>query len=216
MAVTTNSLMALAMASMHSMKSEQPAAPADAALAAAGALGTRTAEDEAFLLANYPKCLEDVTEKWLGLLLRAEVTGKSIKVKLEAGVTGDAAIFNLEYAAGSTAGPATIVLKYAKGLEASRELAQDARMYEKETFFYRDLHSKVAAVLPIPGVFDVFIDPERPKEFFCIAMEDLSVDFQTCDQIKGKETHTHTPTCRTRRAVSAYCSLQAQAAPRPR
>ena len=56
----------------------------------------------------------------------------------------------------------------------------------------------------------------RPKEFFCIAMEDLSVDFQTCDQIKGKETHTHTPTCRTRRAVSAYCSLQAQAAPRPR
>ena len=85
MAVTTNSLMALAMASMHSMKSEQPAAPADAAPAAAGALGTRTAEDEAFLLANYPKCLEDVTEKWLGLLLRAEVTGKSIKVKLEAG-----------------------------------------------------------------------------------------------------------------------------------
>ena len=54
-------------------------------------------------------------------------------------MTGDAAILALKYAEGST-GPETIVLKYAKDLEANRVLAQDANMYEKETFFYRELH----------------------------------------------------------------------------
>ena len=54
-------------------------------------------------------------------------------------MTGDAAILALKYAEGST-GPETIVLKYAKDLEANRVLAQEANMYEKETFFYRELH----------------------------------------------------------------------------
>ena len=41
-------------------------------------------------------------------------------------------------------------------------------------------------MLDIPGVIDVFIDPEKPKEFFCIGMEDLNVSgFETCDQITG-------------------------------
>ena len=62
-----------------------------------------------------------------------------IKAKLEAGVTGDAAIVGLEYAEGSS-GPESIVLKYAKSLAANRALAQDTNMYEKETFFYMELH----------------------------------------------------------------------------
>ena len=59
-------------------------------------------------------------------------------------MTGDAAILALKYAEGST-GPETIVLKYAKDLEANRVLAQEANMYEKETFFYRELHRSAAA-----------------------------------------------------------------------
>eukprot|EP01046_Picozoa_sp_COSAG06_P021828 COSAG06_NODE_1659_length_8780_cov_82.087663_3_plen_122_part_00 len=67
------------------------------------------------------------------------VTAQVIKAKLEAGVTGDAAIVGLEYAEGSS-GPESIVLKYAKSLAANRALAQDTNMYEKETFFYMELH----------------------------------------------------------------------------
>ena len=171
---------------------------------------TRSEADQAFLLANYPKRLEDVTIEWLSTLLHSKVSKGEVKVKLEAGVTGDAgmlcavhqfcfisrtvvvhacmahgvtAIFGLDYDKGSS-GPASIVLKYAKSLPASRALAQDANMYEKETFFYMNLHSLVAPVLPIPYVVDVFIDPEKPKEFFCIAMENLSVDYEAMDQIK--------------------------------
>ena len=48
-------------------------------------------------------------------------------------MTGDAAILALKYAEGST-GPETIVLKYAKDLEANRVLAQEANMYDHTTF----------------------------------------------------------------------------------
>ena len=33
----------------------------------------RSDEDKAFLVANYPKCLEDVSSEWLGVLLHAQV-----------------------------------------------------------------------------------------------------------------------------------------------
>ena len=77
------------------------------------------------------------------------LSSQSVKLKLEAGVTGDAAIFNLSYAEGSS-GPASIVLKYAKSLEGNRQIALEANMYEKETFFYKELHDLVGRVLPIP------------------------------------------------------------------
>eukprot|EP01043_Picozoa_sp_COSAG02_P013107 COSAG02_NODE_519_length_20760_cov_60.588819_13_plen_160_part_00 len=99
----------------------------------------RTEEEKAFLISKYPKKLEDIEVDWLSALLRATVSKMVIKVKLEAGVTGDAAIVGLEYAAGSS-GPESIVLKYSKDLEGNRQLALDANMYEKETFFYTNLH----------------------------------------------------------------------------
>ena len=142
-------------------------------------------------------------------------------------MTGDAAILALKYAEGST-GPETIVLKYAKDLEANRVLAQEANMYEKETFFYRELHRSAAAaaaaasartsapnaalplaslaepVLPVPGVIDVFVDPEKPKEFFCIAMEDLnSTGFETCDQIVGMAPNVTTQPSPSQRSCAA-------------
>ena len=41
---------------------------------------------------NYPKNLESVTPEWISVLLRAKIKSMSIKKKLEAGVTGDAAM----------------------------------------------------------------------------------------------------------------------------
>ena len=96
-------------------------------------------------------------------------------MKLEAGVTGDAAIFNLEYASGDGGGPASIVLKYAKAMAANRQLAQECMMYEKETFFYKELHDLVSPVLPIPEVFGVFVDPVKPEEFVS-GLQDVGVE----------------------------------------
>ena len=77
------------------------------------------------------------------------------------------------------------MLKYAKSIEANRQLATSTRMYEKECHFYTKLHAMMGDVLPIADCLGVYVDPEKPDEFFCIAMEDLSVDFEPCDQIVG-------------------------------
>jgi hypothetical protein len=105
----------------------------------ASGIAPRSAEEKAFLISKYPKKLEDIEVDWLSALMRCTVSKMVIKVKLEAGVTGDAAIVGLEYAAGSS-GPESIVLKYSKDLEGNRQLALDANMYEKETFFYTELY----------------------------------------------------------------------------
>ena len=47
------------------------------------------------------------------------------------------------------------------------------------------LHSSMGKVVPIADCLGVYVDAEKPDEFFCIAMEDLSVDFEPCDQVVG-------------------------------
>jgi hypothetical protein len=55
---------------------------------------------KAFLQANYPKTISDVSKEWLSELLQKKLTAHSVLKVLDAGVTSDAAIFALEYAAG--------------------------------------------------------------------------------------------------------------------
>ena len=38
--------------------------------------------------------------------------------------------------------------------------------------------------MPTPALIGTFKDPEKPEEFFCIAMEDLSVEY---DAMPGKD-----------------------------
>ena len=39
--------------------------------------------------------------------------------------------------------------------------------------------------MPIPDVIAVFVDPEKPKEFFCIVMNDMGIEHEPMDQITG-------------------------------
>ena len=122
---------------------------------------------------------------------------------LEAGVTSDAAIFALEYAPGGS-GPPSVCVKYAKGNESNRVFAQGGMMYEKEIMFYQQLESVVSASgMPIPGVIAVFVDPEKPKEFFCIVMDDMGIDHDAMDQIKGITLNEQ------KELVSVACKLHA-------
>lgn len=154
----------------------------------AGKTKAYSAKEKEYLQANYPKDLDGVKGEWIGKLLHTPVSAISIKKKLEAGVTGDAAIINCAYNNSyqlSAKGPGSVVLKYAKDNEASRQLAQEAQMYEKEVMLYTKLFQRISKVLPIPKVLGTFVDEEKPSEFFVIAMEDLSIDFNPMDQIKG-------------------------------
>ena len=139
---------------------------------------------KAFLQANYPKTISDVSKEWLSELLQKKLTAHSVLKVLDAGVTSDAAIFALEYAAGES-GPASICLKYAKETESNREFAMGANMYAKELFFFNNICQAVAAVMTIPETIGVFIDDEKPDEFYCIAMEDLNLKNDSIDQIEG-------------------------------
>lgn len=125
-----------------------------------------------------------MTTEWLAKLMQKNITAHDIVKVLEAGVTSDAAIFSLTYGEGET-GPATICLKYAKTTQESRDFAMGGDMYMKELFFYQNLHEDVAKHLSIPHVHGVFIDPEKPDEFFCIAMEDMLASHTAIDQIAG-------------------------------
>ena len=74
----------------------------------------------------------------------------------------------------------------AKSSPEVRQQAVSNQMYEKECLFYRDLSSQVRQILGLPQVYGVFIDPDQPKEFFCICMEDLGVGYViivTFDQV---------------------------------
>lgn len=55
--------------------------------------------------------------------------------------------------------------------------------YEKEIKVYRDLHSDIN--LKLPEIYGVWTDPAAPNEWFCIAMEDLCVKNDVCNQIVG-------------------------------
>jgi hypothetical protein len=139
---------------------------------------------DTYLQQHYPRSPDDVTTEWLGYLLDKKLTGHHVIKILEAGVTSDAAIFGVEYAAGNS-GPASVCLKYAKATESNRVFAMGGDMYKKELFFFQEMYEEVAKVMAIPTLVGVFIDEEKPEEFFCIAMEDLNLGHEAIDQIKG-------------------------------
>ena len=165
------------------------------------------AEDrDAFLQAHYPKNLAGVTTQWLAALMNCTLLGHDVKKVLEAGVTSDAAVLGLQYGPGA-AGPNTIVLKYAKASEMNREVAQSAMMYEKEILFYQQLAPIVmAAGMPIPEVLSVFVDKDKPKEFYCIAMQDLSAEHDPIDQTASPPPPTQAHSRHRRRQHRHGCS----------
>jgi hypothetical protein len=109
-------------------------APAGSTLPGAPTAVTGDANEitrRAFLQDRYPKQLQDVTKEWVSALIEQPVVKVTAMKVLEAGVTSDAAIFALEYGAGGS-GPASVCVKYAKGMESNRAFAQGGMMYEKE------------------------------------------------------------------------------------
>lgn len=81
--------------------------------------------------------------------------------------------------------PQSIVIKFAHATPEGR--ARCAPMYEKELRFYRELAPEVAPLMPVPAVLAAHGDTgaATPTEFFCLVLEDLSVDFELLHASRG-------------------------------
>lgn len=137
----------------------------------------------------WPRALADVTTEWLSSALGGTVVSYTSKV-LEGGALADTALIDVKYAAGAEGKTTSVVLKYAKGMQAGRDFAMMSNAYKKECNFYADLKDKVG--VQVPKVFGVFRDEEKPDhgatlEWFCIIMENMSVEADVLDGITGLE-----------------------------
>ena len=117
---------------------------------------------------DFPRELAAVTTGWLSSVLNKEVTAFDT-TPLEQGVLSDLGIVALTYADGPSAGPASVVLKFAKGLDESRASAVASDSYRKEIQFFETLGKEVP--FRSPECIALFRDKDKPNEYFCIVME---------------------------------------------
>ena len=68
-------------------------------------------------------------------------------------------------------------------MEAGRGMALAAGAYKKECQFYSTLADE--SPLQLAEVYGVWRDAEKPDEWFCIAMADVSPENDICNAAKG-------------------------------
>jgi len=147
-----------------------------------------SASGQELLDTKWPREAAGITKDWLSALSGAKVIGYEITI-LSMGVLSDACILDLRFEGDTKGKMDTLVLKYAKGLSESRTAAVATNVYGVEcNFFTSDIGPKSG--LKIPECFGVWTDPENRGDqgnlqWFCIAMENLSVHNEPCDQIIG-------------------------------
>lgn len=138
---------------------------------------------------QWPRDVNGITVVWLSALLGAQVDTFTV-APLTAGAMADACIVTPVYASPPEGTPhrQSVVLKYPKGFAPGRKMAADAGAYKKECLFY----SKLADVAGVktPECLGVWRDPKALDEWFCIAMEDVSVGHDGFTMAAGMEWGT--------------------------
>lgn len=135
--------------------------------------------------APWPRQPDDLTSTWLTELLGATVESFELKPLMN-GMAAQAAVVVLTYVPAPTEPrPQSIVIKFAHATPQGR--ARCAPMYEKELRFYRELAPEVAPLMPVPAVLAAHGDTgaATPTEFFCLVLEDLSVEFELLHASRG-------------------------------
>ena len=133
---------------------------------------------EAFLQANFPEALEEISTEWLSHLLNASVESFETK-SLSGGYVSEGAILYPKYSGARGKAPASFVLKFKAGTEEMVAAASGTNMYAKELIFYNTMRDTVNEFMPCAEVLGVFQGAEQHN--FCIAMEDLSIEFEGLD-----------------------------------
>jgi len=124
---------------------------------------------------NFPKRPEEVTPEWLserlaeaGMLTNARVTGIEHRA-IGTGQVGDSIRFDLSYDTAS-AGPASVVGKFASKDATSRGTAQLLKLYLHEVGFFQDIARHLPVRVPNP----LFADIAEDNIEFVLVMEDLA------------------------------------------
>ena len=151
-------------------------------------------DNERLLLETFPRDLGSVTAAWLSGLMERKVLSFEARA-LEMGVLSDLGVVTMQYEDNGADKPSSIVMKFAKGVDASRAGAVAAKSYIKEVHFFQDFAGKVP--LNVPKVHGVFQDPAAPEEYFCIVMEDLSIGHEPMDQTAGITLEEQKKICET-------------------
>ena len=135
---------------------------------------------------KFPNSLDELTVEWLSELLGSTVLSFTSKT-IESGAMSDASLIFPTYAPGCS-GKSSVFLKYQKGAEQARSMAMGANMYEKELLFFkelatgslRDVLSNTSCTM-LPECMGTWQDPAKPKESFCLALENLSEGYDVLE-----------------------------------
>ncbi len=128
-----------------------------------------------------PKRIEEVSNDWLSRVLDAEVAGQAVsRVGEGIGLMGDIYRLVLDYAAGASEGPRSVVVKLPSSHAENRAQGIALGMFTAEVTFYNQLAPRVSAGLP--DIYAAAVTGDGAE--FVIVMEDLS-ELTMVDQSAG-------------------------------
>jgi hypothetical protein len=124
-----------------------------------------SSDNDTLLEETFPRDLEGVTAAWLSGLMKQKVISFKAN-QIDMGALSDLGIVSMVYEENPDDKPLSIVMKFAKSIDASRAGAVAANSYIKEINFFKEFAGKVP--FRNPAVHRVFQDPKAPAEYFCI------------------------------------------------
>ncbi|MEM7019879.1 MAG: oxidoreductase family protein [Pseudomonadota bacterium] len=135
-----------------------------------------------------PLCVEDLSAEWLNHALAEQLTNaqpitgfQPTIIGVGEGFMGQLARVTLDYAdSEQTAGPASIIAKFAAPTQAARDIANDQGLYQREVGFYEDIGED--AGVPIPACYFSTYLPESNR--VVLLLQDLSPAIAS-DQVIG-------------------------------
>ena len=138
--------------------------------------------------AAWPRAFDQISKEWLSSVLDGTVVSFDSKI-LEGGALSDTTLIHNVKFAGAEGKADSLVVKYSKGIEGARGLAMATNSYVNEINFYEQIGENIG--VRVPKVYGVFRDEEKPDEWFCLALENMSVEATVQEAIKGVSFEDH-------------------------
>jgi len=140
-------------------------------------------------MATFPLQPEQLTNEWFTRILQESGhLGRSNAVSsFDVGFIGDGVGLlgmvvrvRLTYVSTNSAGPPTVVIKFAHPVAENRAIAMNTNMYEREVTFFKEVAPSVD--VPKPRCWFAEVDPATGGN--CVVLEDMA-DYRSGDQVAG-------------------------------
>ena len=141
-------------------------------------------------ISTFPRMSGDFDKEWLSAALNAPVEGFELRYAGEGATALTFVLHSIRYGAGARDGlPSSVAIKIHAESAEQRQGAKDMQLYDKEIYFYTQLHESMPVRTPTPLAVWTHgpdgTDPENhPVEFFALMMSDMT-------QLDGTEHEVH-------------------------